>query len=384
MRILLVILCALLLAVLVGILASHDTGHVMISVSGWSMQTSLVLFLALLLVLFFAVYAGVRLLIRLLSAPATWRHWRRQRRQHLSEKYLVGGLLALLENRARDAEEALVKGARYTLEPVMHFLCAARAAQRQGRIKERDQYLEQAVAANPDAKIANGLTRAELLLDQKQADMALAILTGLYREYPAHKQLRLLLLRAYMELQMWQDTLILLPSVARSGLLDWEKIEALRITAYSGKLQKAGAIASRTRLEEAWHEIPWKARRAPGLIKVYTLEKLKFANTADCERLLQRALENGWGSELINLYGLVEGRDATRQLAFAEGFTETHADDAWLWLALGRLCLRNSLWGKAQTYLKRSLELNPMPETCHELARFHEKQGDYSAASGYY
>lgn len=384
MRILLLVLFALLLAVGVGILASHDTGHVMISVSGWSLQTSLVFFLALLLVLFVAGYLAIRLLIRLVAAPEIWHRWRRQKKQQLSEKYLIGGLLALIEERAHDAEEALVKGARYSLSPVIHFLGAARAAQRQGRIRQRDQYFEQAAGAGPEEKITIGLTRAELLLEQKQADMALAILNGLYREYPAHKQIRLLLLRAHVEVQAWQDVLVFLPAVERAGLLPWEEIQALKIKAYSGLLQNAGATTSRTRLEEAWHEIPRKMRHTAPLIKVYTLEKLKFADTGDCEKLLQQALRHEWDSELVNLYGLVEGRDAARQLAFAEEFSTIHPEDAWLWLALGRLCLRNSLWGKAQTYLTRSLDLKPLPETCHELARFHEKQGDYSAASGYY
>jgi hypothetical protein len=32
----------------------------------------------------------------------------------------------------------------------------------------------------------------------------------------------------------------------------------------------------------------------------------------------------------------------------------------------------------------RSMDLKPAPETCHELARLHEGQGDYDAAAGYY
>ena len=384
MKVLLLILVALLLAVGVGILAAHDTGHVVISVSGWSMQTSLVFFLVLVLALFLITYFVLRLLSRLLAAPAMLRHWRRQRRRQRSEKYLYTGLLALIEGRAREAEENLVKGARYSTTPLIHYLCAARAAQRQGRSKQQDNYLAQASAGNPEEKIALGLTRSELQINQHQAELALATLADLYQDYPAHAQIRQLLLRAYMELQAWQNILNLLPAVERAKLLPVDDIQAMRVAAYAGLLQKAGATGSRKRLDETWREIPKKLRRLPSLLKVYTLEKLKFADTADCEPLLQQALENAWDAEIVNLYGLVEGRDAPRQLVFAEGFSSTHSNDAWLWLALGRLCLRNSLWGKAGTCLKRSLDLKLMPETYHELARLHEKQGDYSAASGYY
>jgi len=384
MRLLLLILVALLLAMTIGMLAAHDTGQVLISIPGWSMQTSLVFFLALVLVLFFSAYIVIRLLSRLLAAPAMWRRWRRQRQRQLSEKYLSDGLLALLEGRPTEAEEDLIKGARYSASPMLNFLCAARAAQRQGSSKQRDHYLELAAGANPDEKVAIGLTRSELLLEQKQADMALEILTGLYHEYPQHKRLQLLLLRACTELQAWQDALGLLPAVEKAGLLSGEELQAQKIMIYSGLLQNAGESSSKKRLDDAWNDIPRKLRRTTSLIKVYTLEKLKFADAADCEPLLQQSLQNQWDSELVNLYGLVEGWDATRQLEFAEEFSTTHPQDPWLWLALGRLCLRSSLWDKAQTYLKRSLDLKPMPETCHELARLHEKQGDYSTASGYY
>ena len=384
MRVLLLMLLALLLAAVVGILAAHDTGSVVISISGWSMQTSLVFFLVSLLALFFIAYVVVRVLLRLVAIPGTLRRWRGQRRRQLADKYLITGLLALVEGRPKDAEENLIKGTRYSTSPLLNYLCAARAAQTQGRIKQRDLYLEQATGEKPDEKIAIGLTRSELQINRQQAEMALASLVGLQNEYPANEQIRLLLLRAYMELHSWQDVLALLPDVEKSKLLVEDDVQALKIAAYTGLLQRAGEASSRFRLDDVWREIPRKLRRSSSLLKVYTLEKLKFADTADCEPLLQQALQSDWDTEIINLYGLVEGRDAVRQLAFAEGLVATHAHDAWLWLALGRLCQRNSLWDKARTYLRKSLDLNPMPETCRELANVHEKQGEYSTASGYY
>lgn len=384
MRVLLLILFTLLFAAGVGILAARDTGSVAISISGWHMQTSLVFFVVLLLALFFVAYIVLRMLSRLVAMPEMLHRWRGQRRQKLSEKYLITGLLALIEGRSYDAEENLIRGVRYSTSPSINYLCAARAAQRQGKLKQRDHYLERASAERPDDKVAIGLVRSELQINQRQAEMALATLIGLYDEYPAHRQIRLLLLRAYMELHAWQDALALLPEIEKSKLLPGDDIQAMKVAVYTGLLQRAGATASRKRLDETWREIPRKLRRLPSLLRIYTLEKLKFADTADCEPLLQQALHNDWDADIVNLYGLVQGTDAARQLAFAENLLSGHPDDAGLYLTLGRLCLYNSLWDKALTYLNRSLDLKPMPETCHALARLCEKQGDYSAASGYY
>jgi len=47
-----------------------------------------------------------------------------------------------------------------------------------------------------------------------------------------------------------------------------------------------------------------------------------------------------------------------------------------LLLTLGRLCLQNSLWGKARDYLESSLQVQRNPEACAELARLLAQLGD--------
>ena len=50
--------------------------------------------------------------------------------------------------------------------------------------------------------------------------------------------------------------------------------------------------------------------------------------------------------------------DATPQLEQAERWLTQHSGDATLLYALGVLCERAQLWGKAQTYLEASLALD--------------------------
>jgi len=384
MRAVLLILVSLLLAAGVAVMVARDTGTVLITLSGWNIQTSVVFFIVLLLALFIVVYLVLRMLSRMVAMPGVLRRWRGQRRQKLSDKYLVSGLLALIEGRPHDAEENLIKGVRYSKTPSLNYLCAARAAQRQGRLKQRDLYLERAAAEQPEDRIAVGLVRSELQINERQTEMALATLTGLYDECPANTQVRLLLLRAYMESHAWLDALALMPGVEKAGLLPDDDIQTMKIAVYTGLLQRAGATANRKRLEDAWREIPRKLRRLPSLLRTYTLEKLKFGSATECEPLLQQFLQNDWDEEIVSLYGLVIGKDTEQQLAFAEDLLAAHQDNACLYLALGRLALNNSHSDKSLKYLKRSLDLKPTPACCHVLARYYEKQGDYSTASGYY
>ena len=58
------------------------------------------------------------------------------------------------------------------------------------------------------------------------------------------------------------------------------------------------------------------------------------------------------------LYAECRPADATRQLEQAERWLREHSQDATLLHALGVLCERQQLWGKAQTYLEASLALD--------------------------
>ena len=68
--------------------------------------------------------------------------------------------------------------------------------------------------------------------------------------------------------------------------------------------------------------------------------------------------------------------DPRRQLALAESLLERHPREPELLLALGRIALRNQLWGKARDYLESSLKLAARPDTCAELARLCEHLGE--------
>ncbi len=113
-------------------------------------------------------------------------------------------------------------------------------------------------------------------------------------------------------------------------------------------------------------------------------QRLRFPDNRDCEPILRKALKHKWDRVLVRLYGLVQGEDISKQLAFAERMLASHSRDATLHLTVGRLCLRNSLWGKARSYLEESIAIQPTPEAYRELALLLESQGDHATAADYY
>jgi len=384
MRLLVLIIISLLLAVAVGNYAEHDGGQMIITISGWTIQTSFSFFVVSIVILFLLFYFLLRVISRFWNMPGQLGSWKKGRHQRLSEKYLSRGLMALVEGNWNKAEVSLTKGAPYSQAPLVNYLAAARAAQQLGAVERRDSYLMQAYKEDPDEEVAIGLVQAELQIKQQQTEQALATLTHLHDQKPKQDQVKNMLLHTYAELKDWDAMLELLPKIQRAGILPREQIQARQLEAYGGLLKQVGMGADKEKLSNAWLNIPRKLRTEFHLIEVYTEEKLKLADASDCEPLIHKALKKQWDIALLGLYGLVEGKDIARQLKFAEGFLSSHAREPVLLLTLGRLSVKNKLWGKARTYLEESIEINPLPEAYRTLASVLEELGEHGAAAVQY
>ncbi len=394
MKLLLLIFFSLLLALGIGSYVETDAGQMILTVSGWTIQTSFSFFVISMVVLFLLLHYALRFLYGLWRMPVEVDSWRKNRHQRLSEKYLSRGLMALVEGDWNKAEVYLTKGAPHSERPLVNYLAAARAAQQLGAVERRDDYLLMAYRDDPEAELAIGLVQAELQIKQNQTQQALATLSHLHKQEPKQDQVNKMLLHTYTELKDWDAMLELLPKVERAGLLPREQIQAKQLEAYAGLMRKTGlecggsdpekAAQAKQELNNVWLSIPKKLRSQLHLIEVYTEEKLKFSDSLECEPLLRKALKKHWDVALIGLYGQVEGKDKAKQLKFSESFLPSHARDAVLLLTLGKLSARNKLWGKAKTYLEESIEINPLPEAHRTLASVLDELGEFDEAAVHY
>ena len=89
------------------------------------------------------------------------------------------------------------------------------------------------------------------------------------------------------------------------------------------------------------------------------------------QRLIEGQLSVQWDPAWISLYGQLRGHDLIACIARAEAWLLEHPRDPRLLHALGRLCLSQGLWGKAQGYLEASLA--EQREARLELARLLEQ-----------
>lgn len=380
MRTLFGILLLLFVAASATLVAFRNPGYVLITREPYVLETSLAVFLLIAIVIFTFLYFCVRLLVRIVRAPRSLTRWRQTRRTRKAREAFLNGLTYLLAGEWLKAEKELVASLHAADSPFLGYLAAALAAQGQGDLDKRDQYLSQAHQHSSANTLTTEMTQAQLQLYAGQNEQALATLTRVQASHPQQAQAVRLLIEAHRRLRDWQNLARLLPEARRRHLLPDEEFNELERTTQRELLSlplPAGALDT---LHQAWSGVSESARRHPELVSVYARQLINLNAMDECTALLTTALERQWDERLVLLYG--EARDAqpAAQLETAEEWLARHGESPALLLTLGRLAHRNRLTDRARSYLEKSLALGASAEAHAELGRLFEETGDVTRA----
>ena len=377
----------LLLAVVVLatiLFVQKDPGFVLVKYGDFSVETSLAFGIIAVAIAALLVHFIFRVLMAIWNLPGAVKRQSKSRGYEKSRRLLNQGLIDLAEGRFDQAESNLVKLVEYSESPLVHYLAAARAAQLQGKHDERDSYLKAAHEARPEAEMAIGVTQAELQLAHQQLEQSLATLTHLRGIAPRHDHVLRLLARVYFELEDWQSLVELLPDIRKKKLLKESILKNMEGKSYRGFL--AAAKGNQQALEKAWTKIPKASQTDADLILYYIkLSNRASSNSSSVEQLIIKSLDQKWDNRLVEAYGLFKAIDPNQQLRRTEKWLGDYAKNEYLLLALGRICIRARLWGKAQSYLEASIGVNAMAASCLVLAKLLGDQlQENDKASQYY
>jgi HemY protein len=365
-------------------IVQQDNGYVLLSWGGWSVEGSLFLFAALDLALFFALYFLIRMLFRFMGIPERLHAWKRKRGARRARRTLTMGLVGLSEGKWKEAEKSLTQHVKQSETPLLNYLAAAKAAQQLGAHERRDGYLKQAHLSMPSADVAVGLTQAELQLAHEQYEQALATLRHLQGIAPHHAYVLKLLKDLYLRLQDWTQLQGLLPELSKRKVLSKEELKELEVLIYSKLLGKAAEVEDPERVTMVWNGIPKHVRAERAMMTEYCGYLLEKGKSEISEPLLRDMLRHQWDDELVELYGNLQLENSAAALTTAESWLDKQPQNPVLLLALGRLSLQGSLWGKARSYLEASIGIKPTTEAYCELGRLLERMGESDEALNAY
>jgi HemY protein len=384
MKLLIIIALALAFGVAVIWAADFEPGFVLLQYGSWSLETSLVVFSAAFILLLVAAYIAMRSLVLVKQSPARLSSWRETQRHKRANRALTRGLITLEEGRWTEAERILIRHAGNSETPLLHYLAAARAAQKQNAPDRRDNYLRLAHETTEGADIAVGVVQAELQISAGQKEQALATLQHLREMAPKHPYVLQLLQSMYQDMDQWQEMQSVLPDLRKRHVLESGEVEALSQEAAVGQLQTALQRQDWQRMSQIWEKSPARMRQSEAMLKPYLRGLIAQGEQEEALSLIEQFMRRDWSDALVYLYGQLPHGDLLKRLAIAEKWLKSRQENPWLLLTLGRLAKASDLWTKAEEYLRASLRHGPRGETYQALAEVLSEQGKNEAAADTY
>jgi HemY protein len=363
-------------------IASQNPAYVQLVYPPYRIDVSFTAFIALSLLTFVLGYWLVRLASAFLSLPDQVRQFRLERAQARASKLMDEMLVAFFEGRYADAEKAAERVIETGETTALHTIIAARSAHELREFKKRDAYL----AAADDRKIGDTTMRlmatTKFMLDQHDPGAALEALRELReRGVKRHPGALSLELKAQQQAGNWDEVLKLLDKLEKSEAIDTTAAAQLRQQAW---LKRIGQQKDLAGLTACLKYVPADIRRLGRFVAAAASALIERGGCEPAKKLLTDSLNAQWDSELVALYGDCPSGDLVAQIEQAEKWLNLHDQDAGLLLALGKLCMSQKLWGKAQSYLDASISLSPTRAAYEASGRLAELLGKPADASRYY
>lgn len=386
-----------LLAALTALFLKTNLGNVALFVPPYRIDVSLNLALLVLVLLLGATYWAARVVQKMADFPEQVRLYRARREEIGGNRALIEAIKNLLEGRFARAEKSARAAQSSSATAGISALIGARAAHRMQEYARRDEWLDRA-GDDADIETARLIASAEMLIEQRENEAALAAIDRLQGGGRRHIHAMRIALNANLQSGRWDEALKAVRLLEKRNALHPVLARKLKHAVYRELIAAPGNDPAA--LEAMWRSVPEADRHVPEI----ALEAARLFNRSEPEfglgRLAAEAIEavlqqpsaewDDSARRLLDEYARTQAVPARDQLEKIEGWLKLAPQAgaapvrAALLRAAGLICLREQLWGKSKTYLLESLASEKSPSTLLALARLADAVGDEADAAAYF
>jgi len=376
------------LAVAAALGARLNDGYVLLVFPPYRAEVSLNLFALALVAVVLALYMVIRALAVTAGLPKRVREYRERRQRERAGLVFQDAVRLLFEGRFGQAMKKAGEAYAAGTAPGLSALIAARAAQRLREPEKLQDWMTRAMSDDPRNEAATLMLEAEMMNESRRFDEALAALDRLQDKKGRHIAALRLELRARQGSGDWDGVLKLARQLEKRDALPPEVAREIKTLAHLENIARRRADAGQ--LQDYLRAVP-AAEYGRRLVLAGARALIELDASDAAQKLIEGALdgysEAGWQPELVALYGGLTGPGLTARIARAENWLRQYPDEAALLLALGRMCMNQRLWGKAQSYLEASLALEEtrdahlaLADLCDQLERSEEANRHFRAS----
>ncbi|MFT6409092.1 MAG: HemY protein [Arenicella sp.] len=375
MRVLLLILFAAITGYSAFLVGQIEPGnYVKIYAGSYLIELNLLSFVLLVLVSVFTLYFMIRLFRIIWKAPKSFSSWRMRSNKKRATEALGAGYLSLIKGDWRNAEKSLTTKSDASSIPYVNYLAAAQAAQEQGRMVQRDDYLNAAFKAAPKERLAIGLIKARLHQSAGQYQQAEATLLDIQDIGHNNAQFTAMLMQIYQHTDQWAKANEQLGAARKQSALPSEVLDGIADQAYSSSLSNS------TYKDVAWKALPRNQRKRVENILLYVSHLIDNGESSAAEKLIRATLKNQWSDPLVRLYGELKIDKPKKLARVVDGWLLARPESAELNLAAGQLSLQAKELDKAKEYLQQAIELGQLPTAYSRLGEAYEASNDSGKA----
>ena len=372
-------------AVAVALGARLNEGYVLLVFPTFRAEVSLNLVIVVLFASFIALYVASRALSVTFGLSRRVRDFQQRRLRDQAGMVFQDAVRLLFEGRFGQALKKASQAHAAGTAPGLSALIAARAAQRMRESAKQQGWMARAKQDDPRTEAATLMLEAEMMNEARDFNAALLALDRLQVKQGRHIAALRLELRARQGAGDWDGVLKLARQLVKRDALPVEVVSEITTQAHLANI--AQRSPDQGRLSSYLRSLPENERC--NRVAVAAAKALVAQGAeAEAQKLIEAALDSSqddtWAPELVAIYGRLQDGGLTARIAKAEAWLRRHPDDARILIALGRMCFRKRLWGKAQSYLEASLAVEVTQEAHLELARLCDQLERTEQANKHY
>lgn len=380
----LIVVAALLAGLIFAPELSDNKGYLLISFDSYTTYETTIINAGFIAILFyFLLLIAEWILRKLLSMSSITRGWFGQRKTRKAQKNSLLGMLALLEGNSKQAQKLLSKSAERSEAPALTYIAAARASHKNGDFNQRDDYLHLA-NERPGCKLAVGLVWAELQLNAKQYENALATLREVDQHFPKNKQICQLYIAVYPALEEWKKLILLINSHRKLTALNDLEFADLELHAHQ-QLFLQLSLESGEALNTYWNKnVSRWMKKELSYQKAVISAFIEHGRDKLAQEFLLDKLQRHFSLPLLPFVKKLQLTDYYSLITFLDKQLKKsdHAD--YIHQALGHLKLKENHPEAAINHFIEALKSLPNVDEYLLLASLLEQQGRADDANLYY
>jgi HemY protein len=300
-----------------------------------------------------------------------------------ASKRAASGFIDFLSGDWLQSRQKLLRTATKVESPLVNYLAAARASYELGDREEAFAILGDAQKKYKHFAVPITLVQVKMEMNDGRYEQARQLLVALQQIAPKNPVVINSLREIYEKRQDWVSLNEIFPHVKKYKLCSAAETLELESSVMVGQLKLANEAAARAVaadrlnvLRKAWGKVPSYQQKIPRVVAAYADALVNHLQDWEAEVIVRKTLSRTWDDRLGDIYGLLRVNDITASIRNAEDWLRYQPQNPVLLRTLGRLSLRNHLWGVARDYFQRSIAAQKNPETYAELARLLNNMGD--------